>query len=122
MTEIAIVIPSRLKAERLPNKPLELIRGKEMILHVYDSAIKSGVNNVFVATPDVQIMNVVERHGGRAILTQNSHKTGTDRVYEVFTNKLINKRINQLLKSFLNIKSEMHYITVLNNIFFAFNV
>ncbi|MDC1096039.1 3-deoxy-manno-octulosonate cytidylyltransferase [Pelagibacteraceae bacterium] len=91
MTEIAIVIPSRLKAERLPNKPLELIRGKEMILHVYDSAIKSGVNNVFVATPDVQIKNVVERHGGRAILTQNSHKTGTDRIYEVFTNKLINK-------------------------------
>ena len=41
MNKIAIIIPSRLDAQRLPNKPLKLINNKEMILHVYDLAIKS---------------------------------------------------------------------------------
>ena len=38
MNKIAIIIPSRLNAQRLPNKPLKLINNKEMILHVYDLA------------------------------------------------------------------------------------
>ena len=40
MNKTAIIIPSRLEAVRLPNKPLELINNKEMILHVYDAAKK----------------------------------------------------------------------------------
>ena len=36
MNKIAIIIPSRLNAQRLPNKPLKLINNKEMILHVYE--------------------------------------------------------------------------------------
>ena len=43
MSNIAIIIPSRLNAERLPNKPLKLINKKEMILHVYDAAKNSNV-------------------------------------------------------------------------------
>ena len=38
MSKIAIIIPSRLEAERLPNKPLKKINNKEMILHVYELA------------------------------------------------------------------------------------
>ena len=41
MTKIAIIIPSRLEAQRLPNKPLKLIENKEMILHVHDQAVKA---------------------------------------------------------------------------------
>ena len=41
MNKTAIIIPSRLKAIRLPNKPLELINNKEMILHVYEAAKKN---------------------------------------------------------------------------------
>ena len=40
MNKTAIIIPTRLKASRLPNKPLELINNKEMILHVYEAAKK----------------------------------------------------------------------------------
>ena len=55
MTSTVIIIPSRLKAKRLPNKPLKLIKGKEIILHVYNLAVKSGAGEVLVATPDKKI-------------------------------------------------------------------
>ena len=88
MNKTAIIIPSRLKAIRLPNKPLELINNKEMILHVYEAAKKTDSGEVYVATPDQKIIDVVHRTGGNAILTSLDHETGTDRVYEVFKNKL----------------------------------
>ena len=80
MNKTAIIIPTRLKASRLPNKPLELINNKEMILHVYEAAKNSGAGEVFVATPDQKIVNLVESSGGNAILTASDHETGTDRV------------------------------------------
>ena len=49
MSNIAIIIPSRLEAARLPNKPLKLINKKEMILHVYDAAKNSNIGEVIVA-------------------------------------------------------------------------
>ena len=88
MNKIAIIIPSRLDALRLPNKPLELINNKEMILHVYEAAKKTNTGEVYVATPDKKIMDVVTTHGGNAILTSLNHQTGTDRVYEVFKDHL----------------------------------
>ena len=62
MNKTAIIIPSRLNAQRLPNKPLKLINNKEMILHVYDSAVSSNVGEVYVATPDQKIVDVVKSH------------------------------------------------------------
>ena len=88
MNKTAIIIPSRLDASRLPNKPLKLINNKEMILHVYESALKSNAGEVYVATPDKKIIDIVKKFGGNAILTSESHKTGTDRVFEVFKKNL----------------------------------
>jgi 3-deoxy-manno-octulosonate cytidylyltransferase (CMP-KDO synthetase) len=88
MNKIAIIIPSRLDALRLPNKPLELINNKEMILHVYEAAKKTNIGDVYVATPDQKIIDVISNHGGKAILTSLDHQTGTDRVFEVFKNEL----------------------------------
>ena len=88
MSNIAIIIPSRLDAERLPNKPLKLINKKEMILHVYDVAKKSNVGDVIVATPDQEILNLINSHNGLAVLTSDKHETGTDRVFEVFEKEL----------------------------------
>ena len=88
MNNIAIIIPSRLNAERLPNKPLKLINKKEMILHVYDTAKNSNVGEVIVATPDQEILNLIKSHNGLAVLTSDKHETGTDRVFEVFKKEL----------------------------------
>ena len=88
MDKTAIIIPSRLDAVRLPNKPLELIKNKEMILHVYEAAQKTNTGDVYVATPDQKIIDVITKNGGKAILTEVNHQTGTDRIYEVFKNYL----------------------------------
>ena len=91
MNKIVIIIPSRLEAARLPNKPLELINNKEMILHVYEAAVKSNTGEVYVATPDKQITDLIKNVGGKAILTSENHYTGTDRVFEVFKKTLSSK-------------------------------
>ena len=88
MIKTAIIIPSRLDAKRLPNKPLKLINNKEMILHVYEAAKKSSSGDVLVATPDQKIVDIVKAFGGKAILTSKVHETGTDRVHEVFKETL----------------------------------
>ena len=88
MSNTAVIIPSRLKAERLPNKPLKLINKKEMILHVYETAIKAKIGEVFVATPDREIADIIESHGGKATITNKNHQTGTDRIFEVFQKEL----------------------------------
>ena len=88
MNKTAITIPSRLEAIRLPNKPLELINNKEMILHVYEAAKKTNTGEVYVATPDQKIIDLIKDVGGKAVLTSLDHQTGTDRVYEVFKNQL----------------------------------
>jgi 3-deoxy-manno-octulosonate cytidylyltransferase (CMP-KDO synthetase) len=102
MKKIAIVIPSRLEAARLPNKPLKLIGGKEMILHVHDLALETQVEEVIVATPDKEIADVIKNHGGKAVITKNNHNTGTDRVYEVFEKLLKNK-----IEIIINLQGDM---------------
>ena len=64
MNKIAIIIPSRLDAKRFPNKPLKLINKKEMILHVYEAASNSNSGDVYVATPDEEILERVKNSGG----------------------------------------------------------
>ena len=84
MTDNAIIIPTRLEATRLPNKPLKKINGKEMILHVYDAAKKANCGEVIVATPNDQIHDLIISNQGICIKTKPDHKTGTDRIFEVF--------------------------------------
>ena len=88
MNKIAIIIPSRLDAQRLPNKPLKLINKKEMILHVYEAAINSNAGEVYIATPDQKIIDIIKNAKGNVIKTSEHHETGTDRIYEVFKNAL----------------------------------
>ena len=88
MNKIAIIIPSRLDAQRLPNKPLKLINDKEMILHVYNAAASSKAGEVYVATPDQKIVDIVKNAGGNVVKTSDKHETGTDRIFEVFKNNL----------------------------------
>ena len=102
MDKTVIIIPSRLDAVRLPNKPLELINNKEMILHVYEAAQKTNTEDVYVATPDRKILDVVIKNGGKAILTDVNHETGTDRIYEVFK-----KNLNSEPDLIINLQGDM---------------
>ena len=77
------IIPARLAATRLPNKPLLPIAGKTMIQRVWERARGArSLAEVAVATPDEAIARAVEAFGGRAIMTSDAHRSGTDRVAE----------------------------------------
>jgi len=78
------VIPARYQSSRFPGKPLIDIRGKTMIQRVYEQACQSKyLSKVIVATDDERIAAHVHRFGGNPLLTQVSHKSGTDRCAEV---------------------------------------
>jgi 3-deoxy-manno-octulosonate cytidylyltransferase (CMP-KDO synthetase) len=77
-----ILIPARLASTRLPGKPLADIGGEPMIVHVWRRAMEAGVGPVAVAAAEAEIAVAVERAGGRAILTDPSHPSGSDRIAE----------------------------------------
>ena len=78
------IIPSRLSATRLPGKPLLKINDLSIISHVFKRAQEANIGDVVVAAEDEEIVDDVIKNGGRAILTDRNHKTGTDRIYEAF--------------------------------------
>ena len=90
MKNTAIIIPTRLEAKRFPNKPLAKINNIPMIIHVFNRARESEVGEVFVATPDAKIVSIVEENGGQAVLTKRNYSSGSDRIYEVYLQKLKN--------------------------------
>jgi 3-deoxy-manno-octulosonate cytidylyltransferase (CMP-KDO synthetase) len=80
-----VLIPARLAAARLPNKPLALIAGVPMIVHVWRCAVAASVGPVVVACGDPAIAEVVEREGGRAVMTDPALPTGSDRIQAAIT-------------------------------------
>ena len=71
-------------ATRLPGKPLLKINNLSIISHVFKRAEEANIGEVVVATEDQEILNDVLKNGGRAILTNKNHKTGTDRIFEAY--------------------------------------
>lgn len=76
------IIPARYASTRFPGKPLALIKGKTMIRRVYEQALKSELDAVAVATDDVRIADEVMSFGGRYVMTDPNHRSGTDRCRE----------------------------------------
>ena len=95
MKNTIVIIPSRLGAERLKGKPLMHIKGIPMIVRVLKSAIKSGVGEVYVSTPDKEILEVVHKHGGNGIIT-GDHPNGTSRVWDTFK-KIKNENVDLVI-------------------------
>ena len=77
-------------ATRLPGKPLLKINNLSIISHVFKSAEEANIGEVVVATDDQEILKNVLKNGGRAILTNKNHKTGTDRIYEAYKKLNVN--------------------------------
>lgn len=75
-----VLIPARLGASRLPGKPLADIGGEPMIVRVLRAAERAGVGPVAVAAGEREIVEAVERAGGRAVLTEPGLPSGSDRI------------------------------------------
>lgn len=80
---IAVIIPCRYQSTRFKGKPLLPLAGKPMVQHVYERVGRAAaVDCVAVATDDERIRRAVEGFGGRAVMTDGRHRSGTDRVAE----------------------------------------
>ena len=75
------IIPARYASTRFPGKPLALLGGKPMIQHVWER-VSEVIPCAVVATDDRRIFDVVEAFGGKAVMTSESHRSGTDRCAE----------------------------------------
>lgn len=78
-----VIIPARYASTRLPGKPLLDIAGRPMIRHVYDQALRSGAEAVYIATDDQRVADVARTFTDRVVMTGAEHQSGTDRVEEV---------------------------------------
>ncbi len=78
------VIPARLGSSRLPRKPLRLLAGEPLVLRVVRRLTAfAACDRVVVATDAVEIASVVRAAGFEAVLTANTHESGTERIAEV---------------------------------------
>ena len=83
--KIAAVIPSRYNSSRFTGKPLVRILGKTMIERVYQQVEKCTLlSEIIVATDDERIATEVESFGGQFAYTHSGHRSGTERLWEVF--------------------------------------
>lgn len=80
-----IVIPARLAATRLPNKPMAVIGGDPMIVHVWRRAMEAKLGPVLVACDAEEIAQAVREQGGEAVLTHPWHPSGSDRIWEALS-------------------------------------
>ena len=80
-----VMVPARLASTRLPNKPLADIHGAPMIVHVWRRAVEADVGPVVVACAEEAIAAAVTAAGGRAVLTDPAHASGSDRIFEALT-------------------------------------
>ena len=76
-----VLIPARMASTRLPGKPLALIAGRPMILHVLERAVRAGIGPVAVAVCDAEVRDVVRAAGGTAVMTDPGLPSGSDRVH-----------------------------------------
>jgi 3-deoxy-manno-octulosonate cytidylyltransferase (CMP-KDO synthetase) len=75
-----VLIPARMAATRLPDKPLADIGGLPLIVRVLRQAEAAAIGPVIVAAGDVEIVRAVEAAGGRAVLTDPDLPSGSDRI------------------------------------------
>ena len=77
-----VLIPARMASMRLPGKPLANIAGLPMIVQVLKRAEEAAIGPVVVACAEREIKAAVEAAGGRAVLTDPNHPSGSDRIFE----------------------------------------
>jgi len=80
--EFIVAIPARYGASRLPGKPLRLIAGEPMVVHVARRALAAGATAVVVATDDQRIADAVRDYPLTVCMTDPAHASGTDRLAE----------------------------------------
>ena len=80
--DFVVAIPARHDATRLPGKPLRLLAGEPLVLHVARRALAAGAREVWVAADDPRIAEALQGSGVKVAMTSPAHASGTDRLAE----------------------------------------
>ncbi|MDQ3617271.1 MAG: 3-deoxy-manno-octulosonate cytidylyltransferase [Pseudomonadota bacterium] len=80
--DFIVAIPARYAASRLPGKPLRLLAGEPLVLHVARRALAAGAREVWVAADDQRIADALADAGVNVAMTSADHLSGTDRLAE----------------------------------------
>ena len=97
MAKSLIVIPARLAATRLPDKPMAEIAGEAMIVHVWRRAIEANCGPVLVATDADSVFDAVAKAGGEAVMTRPDHASGSDRIHEALQQVDPDRRVDTIV-------------------------
>jgi 3-deoxy-D-manno-octulosonate cytidylyltransferase len=82
MKKVAM-IPARYAATRFPAKLMQILGNKTVILHTYDNTVATGLfDEVYVVTDSEIIYTEISSHGGKAVMSQKEHESGSDRIAE----------------------------------------
>ncbi|WHQ46879.1 MAG: 3-deoxy-manno-octulosonate cytidylyltransferase [Candidatus Midichloria sp.] len=100
----AIIIPARLAAVRLPNKPLANIGDVPIVIRVANQAKSSNAGDVFIAACEDAVYNIAKKYNFEAIKTEPTLASGTDRVYAAF------KDISRNYKYIINLQGDLPLI------------
>lgn len=101
------IIPARYQSTRFPGKPLAMIKNKPMIQWVYEASQRV-LSEVYVATDDQRIFDVVKDFGGNVVMTGSEHRSGTDRCREAMESILKGTEIN--IDVIINIQGDEPFI------------
>ncbi len=117
--KIFAVIPARYDSTRFPAKLMQDLCGKTVILRTYEAAISTKLfDAVFVVTDSILIYNEIINNGGKAIMSKNTHESGSDRIAEAIENLDVDIVINiQGDEPFINREPLANVIEVFRNDF-----
>ena len=81
MSTIGAFIPARYAATRFPAKLMQPLGDKTVIRHTYDNTLATGLfDEVYVVTDSEIIFNEITSNGGKALMSQKEHESGSDRI------------------------------------------
>lgn len=93
--KICAFIPARYAATRFPAKLMQQLGNKTVIRHTYDNTLATGLfDEVYVVTDSDIIFNEITSHGGKAVMSQKSHESGSDRIAEAVADLAVDIVVN----------------------------
>lgn len=106
------IIPARLKSTRIPNKPLQLINGIPILVHVIKRALMSKkIDKIIVCTDDYKIIKLANKNGIDAFMTSKKIHSGTERISSFLKS---NKKKFQNLKLVVDIQCDEIFLNPVN--------
>lgn len=89
------VIPARYASTRFPAKLMQDLGGKTVIRRTYEAAVATGLfDDVFVVTDSKLIYREIVSHGGKAVMSEKEHESGSDRIAEAVAGMEVDVVVN----------------------------